>query len=208
VAIGQKFSIGFDLTGSWFVMTDERMPSDKRLRLLVLRAQSGDRMAIDRLLSEHQHDLFGFLTNMLHNHADAEDALQVTLLQVVRKLKWLKNPASFRPWLYQIASRTAWRNMKTQGKHNQLNASAQLEQLAAAPQELPPEEDHLIQQIPQWLERLSMKGREAVILHYLKGFTTEQVAEILDIPLGTAKSRISYSLTCIRKWIEPLKETT
>ena len=59
--------------------------------------------------------------------------------------------------------------------------------------------EDLIGQIPEWLERLTPKGREAVMLHYLEGFTTEDVAEILGVPLGTAKSRISYALACIRK---------
>jgi RNA polymerase sigma-70 factor (ECF subfamily) len=173
--------------------------------LLVLRAQSGDREAIDRVLAEHQSDLFGYLLKMLRDHSDAEDALQTTLLQTVRKLRWLQNPVVFRAWMFRIASRVAFRTMKARRRNLELSN-------VVATEEIPDHEiddsdkDELVEQIPVWLDRLSPKGHETVILHYLKGFTTEQVAEILDIPLGTAKSRISYALVCIRKWIEPQKE--
>jgi len=186
-------------------MEDKRTSDSRRLTLLVLRAQAGDRGAIDRLLAEHQSDIFGYLLKMLSDHSDAEDALQATLLQAVRKLRFLKNPIVFRAWMFRIASRVAFRMMKSRRRNLELSN-------LAATEEIPDHEisdgdsDELIKQIPDWLDRLSPKGRDAVILHYLKGFTTEQVAEILDIPLSTAKSRISYALVCIRKWIEPQKE--
>jgi len=185
-------------------MEDKPPSNSRRQTLLVLRAQAGDRSAIDRLLAQHQSDLFGFLLNMLRDHSDAEDALQTTMMQAVRKLKWLRNPDVFRAWLFRIASRVAYRQLK-RGKRNINLETGAFDEL---PHSEPDESEYsdLIEQIPDWLDRLSVKGREAVVLHYLKGFTSEQVAEILDIPLSTAKSRISYALVCLRKWIEPKKD--
>lgn len=166
--------------------------------MLVLRAQAGDRQALDRLLELHQSELFGYLTKMLPCQADAEDVLQQTLIQAAKKITWLREPNYFRAWVFRIASRMAFRVIKRNQRNREHSNEAYINEVA--------DEEYmnsatagLVEQIPQWLERLTPKGREAVILHYLRGFTTEEVAEILDIPVGTAKSRISYSLACIRK---------
>ncbi len=175
-------------------------PSKKRLTLLVLRAQSGDRDAMDRLLAGHQDELFGYLLKMLRDYSDAEDALQATLLQGVKKLRWLREPEYFRSWMFRIASRIAYRIIKQQQRKKEFSNAAFIDE-ASHMEAADSEKSDLSDRIPEWLEKLSPKGRESVILHYLEGFTTEEVAEILDIPVGTAKSRISYSLACIRKQI-------
>lgn len=183
----------------------DNKPSKKRTILLVLRSQTGDRDAMDRLLEVCQSELLGYLSKMLNNQSDAEDVLQTTLLQAVKKLKWLREPAFFRSWIFRIASRNAYEVIRHSRRRKEFSNS---EFIDAEPQK---EFDHsaqqnLIEQIPSWLEKLTPKGREAVILHYLKGFTSEEVAEILGIPLATAKSRISYSLACIRKQINNKQE--
>ena len=174
------------------------MSAEKRLTLLVLRAQAGDREAVDRLLETFQDELFGYLVKMLRDHADAEDALQASLLQAVRKLKWLHEPEYFRAWIFRIASRIAFRMIKRRQRTKEISNSTFIDE---DPQQGVDDSEmtELIDRIPEWLDRLTPKGREAVILHYLKGFTAEEIAEILDIPVGTAKSRITYSLACIRK---------
>ena len=177
-------------------------PTKKRLALLVLRAQSGDRQAMDQLLQSHQTELFGYLMKMLHNHTDAEDALQLTLLRAAKKVRWLREPAFFRAWVFRIASRVAFRIISQRQRKKEFSNP---EFIDAASSEAKDESDtmELIGSISLWLDKLTPKGREAVVLHYLEGFTTEEVAEILGIPVGTAKSRISYSLACIRKQITP-----
>lgn len=183
---------------------DNKKPTAKRLTLLVLRAQLGDREAVDQLLEAHQAELYGYLSKMLRAHFYAEDALQATMMQAVKKLRWLREPKYFRPWIYRIASRVAFRMMKQRNRAKEFSNTPFIDGAAELVVD-DSEMSDLIEQIPKWLERLTPKGREAVILHYLKGFTNEEVAEILDIPVGTVKSRISYSLSCIRNQVMPKK---
>lgn len=175
-----------------------KAPTKRRITLLVLRAQAGDREAMDCLLETYQEELFGYLSKMLRDHTDAEDALQATLLQAAKKLRWLREPTYFRPWAYRIASRIAFGIIKQRQRQKEISNVEFIDE-AVELESAPSDTTHLIEKIPEWLERLTPKGREALMLHYLKGFTTQEVAEILDIPLATAKSRISYSLACIRK---------
>ena len=141
---------------------------------------------------------------MLHDRSDAEDALQATLLQAVKKLKWLREPAYFRSWIFRIASRNAFQVFKRRQRHKEFS-NAHFIDAAPHRENDDSEKQVLLERIPEWLERLTPNGREAIVLHYLEGFTTEEVANILDIPIGTAKSRISYSLACIRKQINMKK---
>lgn len=184
---------------------DNKAAIRKRQTLLVLRAQTGDREALDRLLESHQGELFGYLAKMLRDPTDAEDAVQQTMMQAVKKLGWLREPEYFRPWMFRIASRVAFRIIEQRKRTREVSNIPYID--SATDLELENSEaTELVAQIPEWLERLTPKGREAVILHYLKGFTTEEVAEILNIPIGTAKSRISYSLACIRKHVIHTKD--
>ena len=179
---------------------DNNVSTKRRSTLLVLRAQADDREALDRLLQAHQGELFGYLAKMLRDHSDAEDAVQQTWMQAVKKLRWLREPEYFRPWVFRIASRIAFRMIKQRKRTKEISNAPFID--AATDLEFENSEmTDLTERIPEWLERLTPKGREAVILHYMKGFTTQEVAEILSIPIGTAKSRISYSLSCIRKHI-------
>ena len=79
--------------------------------LLVLRAQSGDRDALEALLRKLYGPLRGYLSGLLGTFA-ADDVLQETFLQVYRKLHWLREPAVVYAWAYRIASRVAISHLK------------------------------------------------------------------------------------------------
>ena len=177
--------------------TTETSENRRRTELLVLRSQAGDHDAMDRLLQSHQDSVFRYLTRMLGNRADAEDALQMTLMQVVRKIRWLRNPSLFRPWIYRVSSRMAYRILRSRQKNHEVSNDGELQSVAVQEHSESPDAD-LLECIPDWLDRLTANGREVLILHYMNGFTTEQIAEILQIPAGTVKSRVSYALSCIR----------
>lgn len=170
--------------------------NDSKITFWILRAQSGDRDAFDSLLRVYQHDLLRYLVSLIGHQADAEDALQTTFVQVYRKLSWLRDPRHFRAWLFRIASRVAYRQIsKRQGQKEFSNVEV-VEPVVHNADLLVQEE--MIEQLPSLLEKLTLKGREVCVLHFLEEFSIQQVADILDIPLGTVKSRISYALQCLR----------
>src|SRR5687768_12937623 len=79
---------------------------------LVLLAQSGDRAALGALLEGVQPRLRGYLRMLKRDAAAADDVLQDTFVIAVRKLKFLRDPALFRPWIYRIATREAHRRSR------------------------------------------------------------------------------------------------
>lgn len=128
--------------------------------------------------------------------SSADDVLQETLILVSRKLKWLDAPEAFRPWTYRIASRAAFRQLRKEKRWSeQVRDEAVLDDLPAAESAVPPE------LVPELLksEALSPASRAVLALHFQEELSLPEVAAILEIPLGTVKSRLSYGLAALRK---------
>ena len=82
------------------------------MKWLVLKAQAGDREALDALLTAMQGPLYRYLRAVLGDATLAEDVLQEVLFTIYRKLDWLRDPALFEAWAFRIASRAAFKKLK------------------------------------------------------------------------------------------------
>ncbi len=162
--------------------------------LLVLLAQTGDRAALEQLLRDIHAPLRRYISG-LAGPALADDILQETALQIFRKLPFLREPAVFRPWTFRIASRIAFSELKRARRWEPLDA-APLEPLAILHPNLgePPDEAFLT-----LLDRVSPASRAVLLLRFQHDLSLEETAAILEIPIGTAKSRLNYGVSALRK---------
>ena len=163
----------------------------------MLRAQVGDRDALEDLLRALQPSLRRYLAG-LAGAADADDLLQNVFIIVIRKIGDLEDPAVFRAWTFRIASREAFRHLRKRrvwmGKHDD---DSQLENLPG-PEVRPAGE--LLQQLLA-ADVVSPASRAVLMLHFQEDLSLPETAAILDIPLGTAKSRLAYGLAAIRRHV-------
>ena len=173
------------------------MTDSKQEMFWVLRAQAGDREALGLLLQAVQAALFRYIASLALSNDLAEDILQEVFVLIWRKLPSLREPELFRPWAYRITSREAFRTLRKERRWSEKTEAESPEDIATipAPEEFEPE---LIQQLPQWIEAISPASRAVIVLHYLQEMTLEEVAVILEIPVGTVKSRLAYGLHCLR----------
>jgi RNA polymerase sigma-70 factor (ECF subfamily) len=179
----------------------EKINFSKHEEFLVLRAQTGDREALNELLKIVQTPLFRYILRLMGGGDLAEDVLQEVFLIIYRKLRWLENPQVFRAWAYRIASRETFRRLKSERRWAEQIRDEEI--LAAIPMAETVEiyEPELIEKIPQMLAEISPASRAVLVLHYLEEISLTETAEILDINLGTAKSRLAYGLQSLRKKI-------
>jgi RNA polymerase sigma-70 factor (ECF subfamily) len=164
--------------------------------LLVLLAQAGDRTALEQLLHDTYAPLRRYITGLAG--ADlADDILQETSLQIFRKLPFLREPAVFRPWTFRIASRIAFSHLQHARRWQPLD-DAPPEYLAVFNTSLgePPGEALLA-----LLDKVSPASRAVLLLRYQHDLTLEESAAILEIPIGTAKSRLHYGVNTLRKFL-------
>ena len=169
------------------------MDTSKREALWVLRAQCGDRQALEHLLRHVQPSLHRYLRGLIGS-TDADDILQEVLVLVFRKLKWLESPELFRPWVFRIASRAAFRHLKPD-KQQPACDDTMLENIPA-PDIRPP--DDLVQQLVSH-DAISPASRAVLLLHFKEEMSLPEVAAVLELPLGTVKSRLAYGLATLRK---------
>ena len=168
--------------------------------VLIGRAQLGDLGALDILLRAIQEPLFRHVRIVLGDDDAAEDVMQETLLAISRKLRALRDPRWFRAWAYRIATREAVRHAR---RARRLPQGIDPQDLAEVPADDPAGrfEPELIAALPEALTALSPASQLVLRMHYLDEMTHVEVAEALEISVGTVKSRLAYGLAAIRKTV-------
>lgn len=169
---------------------------------LVLRSQTGDVEAFGELLKSVQARLYGFIVHLVGDRNLAEDVLQEVFLIMYKKIGWLENPKVFWAWAYRIASRQSFRHLKKETRWNSQVRDEELLNYIPAVETEAAYDTELRAQIPAMLIDVSPASRAVVILHYLDELTLTETAEILDISIGTAKSRLAYGLAALRRLIK------
>jgi RNA polymerase sigma-70 factor, ECF subfamily len=163
--------------------------------LWVGRAQCGDAEALACLLRSIQPAL-GRYVRRLVGPADADDIVQDVLVAIARKLAWLSEPRLFRPWAFRVASRAAFRHLKKVKRRGAEDSDDAVLDALAAPEPAPA--DDLLRELLD-SGRLSPASRAVLVLHFQEEMELAEVAAVLEIPLGTVKSRLAYGLKALRR---------
>jgi RNA polymerase sigma-70 factor (ECF subfamily) len=170
------------------------LPSE-RAALWVLRAQTGDRDALELLLRSVQPPLHRYIRGLV-GPLHADDVTQDVLLIVYRKLWWLTSAQLFRPWMFRIASRAAFRFLKRERRWaDHRRADEELDTLVAP---APAPERGAVLKLLNGVE-LTPACRAVLLLHFDEEMSLQDVAAVLELPLGTIKSRLAYGLAAIRR---------
>lgn len=163
--------------------------------LWVLRAQCDDREALELLLRSIQPAVHRYLCGLV-GPADADDVVQEVLVRVYRRLAWLEEPGLFRPWVFRIASRAGFRHLRRKRRwREQEREDARLEDVPAPD---PPPRASLLPAL-RHMDGISPASRAVLVLHFAEELSLPEVAAVLELPLGTVKSRLAYGLTALRK---------
>lgn len=168
-------------------------------RLLILRCQTGDRLAFEELVVLYQPRQRYFLRKMLGPDRDADDLLQEIWLDVFRGLQRLAEPAAFPAWLFRIARRKVCRLLRSQRRSPQSLDDLEL------PAESEKETDFSAEdaaKVHAALDRLSAEHREVLLLRFIQEMSYEDIARVIDCSLGTVRSRLHYAKRALRQIIE------
>jgi RNA polymerase sigma-70 factor (ECF subfamily) len=130
------------------------------------------------------------------SHVD--DVLQEIALAIFRNLRYLRHPGAFRPWAFRLASRRAFRYLKRERRWKLMETDPDVMSSLPAPEPLP---GALEPGLLAVIEQVSPASRVVLLLHYQQHLSIEETAIVLDIPIGTAKSRLAYGVSALRKLI-------
>jgi RNA polymerase sigma-70 factor (ECF subfamily) len=164
--------------------------------LLALRCRRGEQAALEELVRTWEQRLFYFIRRLVDNEADAWDVLQQTWVRVLSGIGALREPRSLGPWLYRVARHAAFNHGEVRANYHRL--------LQDYPAPSPAEDDpgrkdfENAEQVHQGLVQLPLPHREVLTLYFLEDFSIEDIAQVLDIPSGTVKSRLHYAKKALR----------
>ena len=174
---------------------------------LVRAAAGGDEEASARLVALHEKKVYNLALRMCGNPEDAWDTAQEAFLSAWRGLPSFRGEAGFSTWLYRLTSNAAidlLRRTKRQRGESSLDDEAlgiDAVDRTPSPQERA-EESELRGAVTAGLARLSDSHRQALVLREVQELSYEEIAQVLEVDLGTVKSRISRARSALRKILQ------
>ena len=171
-------------------------------------ARQGDQSAFEQLVKLYEKRVLALTTRMCKNPADAEEAAQEAFLSAWQGLPFFRGDASFSTWLYRLASNACVDLLRREGRRqsaagpslNDEEVQLEVPDTAPSPQEQA-ERSELRQQIEAGLQALTPDHRQVLILREMHQLSYDEISQVLDVDVGTVKSRINRGRKQLRNFL-------
>jgi RNA polymerase sigma-70 factor (ECF subfamily) len=189
-------------------MTDRRADHE-----LVSMVQEGDKRAFDLLVLKYQQKVASLISRYIRDSTEVMDVTQEAFLKAYRALPGFRGESAFYTWLYRIAINTVKNHLVAQGRRppgddveaevaEQMDMGNRLRELGTPESHLLTEE--IARTVQQALDELPTDLRTAIVLREFEGLSYEEIANAMDCPIGTVRSRIFRAREAIDKRLRPL----
>lgn len=180
---------------------------------LVARVQQGDKRAFDLLVLKYQHKIIAIISRFVRDSAEVHDVAQEAFIKAYRALGNFRGDSAFYTWIYRIAVNTAKNHLVSRGRRPPatdvdiddaefLSGADGLRDITSPEHELM--KDQLEQVVYKAIQSLPEDLRTALTLREMEGMSYEEIAEVMDCPVGTVRSRIFRAREAVDKHISPL----
>ncbi len=182
-------------------------------KILVERVCQGDKKAFDMLVLKYQNRIVQLVSRFISNREDALDVAQETFIKAYRALPNFEGKSAFYTWLYRIAVNTAknWsiaRSRRPAKRESELSEAEQYEFESTMKDQASPDrlvmKDELEKALYSSIEALPEELRSAIVLREMEGLSYDEIAHVMDCPVGTVRSRIFRARESIHERLEPL----
>lgn len=182
---------------------------------LVARVQKGDKRAFDLLVIKYQHKIFAIISRFIRDSSEVNDVAQEAFIKAYRALGNFRGDSAFYTWMYRIAINTAKNYLVAKSRRppasdielddDESYSSSDLLKDQESPENLL-FRDELQRVVNQTIEELPEDLRTAVTLREFDGLSYEEIAEVMDCPMGTVRSRIFRAREAIDKQVKALMD--
>ncbi|MBK7664039.1 MAG: RNA polymerase sigma factor RpoE [Sterolibacteriaceae bacterium] len=184
---------------------------------LVERAQRGDKQAFGLLVSKYQRKLARLLSRLIRDPAEVEDVAQEAFIKAYRALPSFRGESAFYTWLYRIGINTAKNYLVSQGRRAPTTTEFDSEEAETfddgdqlrdinTPERML-QSKQIGETVNSAMEALPEELRTAIVLREIEGFSYEEIASIMECPIGTVRSRIFRAREAIADKLRPLLDT-
>jgi RNA polymerase sigma-70 factor (ECF subfamily) len=185
---------------------------------IVERVQRGDKRAFDLLVTKYQRKIFRLLSRLIRDPGEIEDVAQEAFIKAYRALPNFRGESAFYTWLYRIAINTAKNHLVAQGRRAPTSTETEVEDAenfddADGLRDVnTPDAVMMSRQVGdavnRAIDRLPEDLRTAIVLRELEGLSYEEIAESMNCPIGTVRSRIFRAREAIADELRPLLDTS
>jgi RNA polymerase sigma-70 factor (ECF subfamily) len=183
-------------------------------QLLVERVQAGERAAFDLLVVKYRRRLMRLVSRIVREPAEAEDVVQEAFIKAYRAIRYFRGDSAFYTWLYRIAINTAKNFIASQGRRMPMSTEADLEQADGfehgkhlrdinTPESMLASKQ-IAHTVNAAMDALPLDLRTAIVLREIEGLSYGDIADIMDCPIGTVRSRIFRAREVIAEQLRPL----
>ncbi|HSN00156.1 MAG TPA: RNA polymerase sigma factor RpoE [Rudaea sp.] len=180
---------------------------------LVERVQKGEKRAFDLLVRKYQHKVIGVISRYVSDWSECQDVAQEAFMRAYRAMAAFRGDSQFYTWMYKIATNTAKNHLVSQGRRPPaddigIDDAVQLDGGMRLKDRATPEHELMRQEIEQTVfatvEQLPEDLKMAITLREVDGLSYEEIAEKMDCPIGTVRSRIFRARDAIDQKLRPL----
>lgn len=168
---------------------------------LIERVRSNDLGALGHLFDRYYNQVYRAAAAITQDSAVADDIAQECFLKIHRYANRIDTALPLTPWLYRVTVNLSYTWISRQ-KKRRVSLETVVDRLISPAWHTPDqaaERNELQEQVQQAIRELNFSQRVVVVLHYLNGLSLEEIATILDCPLGTVKSRLYYARENLRR---------
>ncbi len=190
------------------------MTSDRDAdQVLVERVQKGDKKAFDLLVLKYQQKVANLISRYIRDPSEVLDVTQEAFIKAYRALPKFRGDSAFYTWLYRVAINTAKNHLAARARRPpqddiEAETAEQMDMGTRLKEQDTPErlamQDEIARTIKQAVDDLPEELRTAITLRELEGLSYEEIAEAMDCPIGTVRSRIFRAREAIDKKLKPL----
>lgn len=192
--------------------------SDREIdQALVERAQKGDTQAFDQLVGKYQRKLGRLLSRFIRDHAEVEDVAQEAFIKAYRALPTFRGESAFYTWLYRIGINTAKNHLVAKGRRAPTSTEFDADEAESfedaghlhdinTPERLL-QSKQIGETVSAAMDSLPDELRSAIVLREIEGLSYEQIADEMNCPIGTVRSRIFRAREAVAEKLRPLLDT-
>lgn len=181
---------------------------------LVARVQAGDKAAFDLLVLKYQRKILRLLSRMLRDQSEIEDVMQEAFIKAYRALPQFRGDSAFYTWLYRIAINTARNWMASQSRRpsspslHQSEDGETFDEIDNLIDNNTPESllasREIAESVNDSIQALPAELRTAIVLREIEGLSYEEIAQAMECPIGTVRSRIFRAREAIATKLRPM----
>ena len=160
--------------------------------------------SVQRLVEDYHTSLYRYAYRLSGSSADAEDLTQDTFIKALTNLSQLRDPSRVRPWLFSILRNAYLHRVRAERQQPCLSLELVGDVAEPLPESLPEIDS---EQLQSALNELSEVYRTPIILYYFEEFGYREIAEQMDLPIGTVMSRLARAKAFLRNRLLPVRET-